>query len=80
MIIITRKCKPTECKCYYKCKDPTIKFAPMPKTARAGKNGKRVMCPCCGLIHRVEQFGWNVMKCEECKSAVEKVNWYIEVS
>ncbi len=52
----------------------------MPKTARAGKNGKRVMCPCCGLIHRVEQFGWNVMKCEECKSAVEKVNWYIEVS
>ena len=52
----------------------------MSKRSRAGKNGKNIMCPVCGHIHRIHHFSWTALQCTSCKSDVQKGEWLVDLT
>ena len=53
-------------------------YALIHKRSRAGKNGKNIMCPVCGHIHRIHHLSWASLTCTSCKSDVDKYEWLID--
>ena len=53
-------------------------YALIHKRSRAGKNGKNIMCPVCGHIHRIHHLSWSSLQCTSCKSDVDKYEWLID--
>ena len=53
----------------------TQSYAPVVKYTRAGYNGKQIMCPECGHVHRVYHFSWANMTCNNCMASVDKNDW-----
>ncbi len=47
------------------------------KWCRAGKKGKRIICPHCGGDTMVYQFSWSNRKCPHCKAMVDKYDWFL---
>ena len=56
----------------------TEDYALMTKRSRAGKNGKNIMCPVCGHIHRIHHLSWSSLTCTHCGSDVDKYEWMID--
>ncbi len=56
----------------------TEDYALVTKRTRAGNNGKRVMCPVCGHVHRVYHFSWSALSCTNCTSMVDKYEWLVD--
>ncbi len=56
----------------------TEHYAPVTKYTRAGNNGKRVMCPICGHVHRIYHFSWSALSCAHCTSMVDKYDWMVD--
>ena len=48
------------------------------KHTRAGKYGKELKCPNCGVYSYVYHFSWCGMKCQGCDTMVNKQDWWIE--
>ena len=53
-------------------------YALIHKRSRAGKNGKNIMCPVCGHIHRIHHLSWSSLTCTHCGSDVDKYEWLID--
>ena len=53
-------------------------YGPVTGRTRAGKNGKNIMCPVCGHIHRIHHLSWSSLTCTSCKSDVDKYEWLID--
>ena len=53
-------------------------YALIHKRSRAGKNGKNIMCPVCGHIHRIHHLSWSSLTCTHCGSDVDKYEWMID--
>jgi hypothetical protein len=47
------------------------------KWCRAGKRGRRIICPHCGGDTMVYQFSWSNMKCPHCRAMVDKYDWFL---
>ena len=56
----------------------TEDYALIHKRSRAGKNGKNIMCPVCGHIHRIHHLSWSSLTCTHCGSDVDKYEWLID--
>ena len=56
----------------------TQDYALIHKRSRAGKNGKNIMCPVCGHIHRIHHLSWSSLTCTHCGSDVDKYEWMID--
>ena len=56
----------------------TEDFKPVHKRTRAGNNGKNIMCPRCGHIHRVNNFSWQELQCPKCTLWVTKYEWLVD--
>ena len=56
----------------------TEDYALIHKRSRAGKNGKNIMCPVCGHIHRIHHLSWSSLTCTHCGSDVDKYEWMID--
>ena len=56
----------------------TEHYAQVTGRTRAGKNGKNIMCPVCGHVHRVHHFSWTALTCTKCKSDVQKSEWLVD--
>ena len=56
----------------------TEHFEPVHKWTRAGKNGKNIMCPRCGGVHRVHDFSWSGLECPKCTLFVTKYEWLVD--
>ena len=55
-------------------------YALIHKRSRAGKNGKNIMCPVCGHIHRIHHLSWSSLTCTSCKSDVQKGEWLVDLT
>ena len=53
-------------------------YGPVTGRTRAGKNGKNIMCPVCGHIHRIHHLSWTSLTCTSCKTDVDKYEWLID--
>ena len=53
-------------------------YALIHKRSRAGKNGKNIMCPICGHIHRIHHLSWSSLTCTRCGSNVDKYEWMVD--
>ena len=58
----------------------TEDYVPMTKRTRAGKNGKNIMCPVCGHIHRIHHLSWSSLTCTRCGSNVDKYEWMVDAT
>ena len=47
------------------------------KSARAGKYGKDLFCPCCQNQITVYHFNWSSLTCNKCKRNIEKYDWFV---
>ena len=57
----------------------TRKFKQVPKWTHAGKAGKEIHCPECGLPVRVFNFSWYSLTCSNCKATVKKYQWLLPI-
>jgi|TARA_R110000787_G_scaffold72678_1_gene162027 hypothetical protein len=55
------------------------KFQPVPKWTHAGKAGKMIYCPKCGVPGRVYNFAWSALVCNACATVIEKYEWLMPV-
>ena len=56
----------------------TQSYAPVVKYTRAGYNGKQIMCPECGHVHRVGHFSFAALQCTNCTTMVDKYDWLVD--
>ena len=56
-----------------------VQFKPITPRVRAGKRGKHIMCPNCRTIRKVYHFNWSGLTCPDCKEAIDKELWSVEV-
>lgn len=47
------------------------------KSTRAGKDGKKLICPRCGKATVVYHFSWSAGRCQGCASDVGKYEWIV---
>ena len=58
----------------------TENYGPVTGRTRAGKNGKNIMCPVCGHIHRIHHLSWSSLTCTRCGSNVDKYEWMVDAT
>tara|TARA_R100000781_G_scaffold16354_1_gene13405 strand:- start:667 stop:843 length:177 start_codon:yes stop_codon:yes gene_type:complete len=56
-----------------------MKFAPINRYTRAGKWGKRILCPNCSHQSIIYHFAWSALGCIHCKEMIKKDEWLVEV-
>tara|TARA_R100001594_G_scaffold72327_2_gene106968 strand:+ start:2553 stop:2804 length:252 start_codon:yes stop_codon:yes gene_type:complete len=49
----------------------------VPKWCKAGKAGKRIICPSCGGTTHVYNFSWDALRCQFCKETIDKYDWFL---
>jgi uncharacterized protein (DUF983 family) len=49
----------------------------VPKWCKAGKDGKRIICPTCGESTLVHHFAWTALTCLHCKEDHDKYDWFL---
>jgi len=47
------------------------------KNTRAGKDGKKIICPQCDKSATVYHFSWSALECNGCHSDIEKNAWIV---
>jgi len=57
-----------------------MKFEKVHRYTRAGKWGKRILCPDCNNQSVVYHFAWCGLMCIHCKAMIEKYDWLVEVA
>lgn len=58
------------------CEEVPIVERCVTKSTRAGRDGKRIMCPHCGYIAKVYNFAWSALGCE-CGRAIKKTDYIL---
>jgi len=48
------------------------------RDTRAGRNGKRIICPSCKATSTVYHFAWSALTCNVCDADVQKNDWLIQ--
>jgi ribosomal protein S27E len=57
-----------------------MEFKTPDRYTRAGKWGKRILCPHCMNQSIVYHFSWSAKSCLHCKADVKKNEWKVEVT
>jgi hypothetical protein len=42
---------------------------------RAGRKGKKIVCPVCTEIVNVYHFSWSILGCTSCHQMIDKCEW-----
>tara|TARA_R100001244_G_scaffold98301_1_gene73434 strand:+ start:154 stop:510 length:357 start_codon:yes stop_codon:yes gene_type:complete len=50
------------------------------RNTRAGKDGKRIICPSCKATSTVYHFAWSALTCNVCDADVQKNDWLILIN
>ena len=57
----------------------TLEFKPITPRVRARKDCKWIKCPKCSQTSKVYHFNWIGLTCPDCKEAIDKSLWSVEV-
>ena len=47
------------------------------KHTRAGRDGKKIICPICDKSATVYHFSWSALSCNCCGGMVDKTDWLL---
>ena len=56
-----------------------MKFKNLDRYTRAGREGKEIKCPNCGVYQWIYHFSWGALTCQGCDKSIEKNEWLVEV-
>ena len=54
-------------------------FKNLDRYTRAGREGKEIKCPSCGVYQWIYHFSWSALTCQGCDKSIEKNEWFIKV-
>tara|TARA_B100001250_G_C19680302_1_gene735540 strand:- start:783 stop:956 length:174 start_codon:yes stop_codon:yes gene_type:complete len=56
-----------------------MEFKTLDRYTRAGREGKEIKCPNCGVYGWVYHFSWCALTCQGCGKMIDKNEWFIKV-
>ena len=56
-----------------------MKFKNLDRYTRAGREGKEIKCPNCGVYQWIYHFSWSALTCQGCDKSIDKNEWLLEV-
>jgi ribosomal protein S27E len=56
-----------------------MEFKTLNRYTRAGREGKEIKCPNCGVYSWIYHFSWSSLTCQGCDKSIEKNEWLLKV-